>query len=106
MSAQLRQVEEEPLAGNPIVLEGELDEHGEIRAPAVRHHAEPITGHGHLHAAPADERIVVGGVAFEHDIVIRERSEEPGQHLRVLSQAAGAGAEGRSFQQHVVMKNR
>jgi hypothetical protein len=42
---------------------------------------------------------------LEHDVVIRKRGEEARQHLLVLGKAAGAGAEGRGFQQHVLMKN-
>src|SRR5216683_3104115 len=40
LGAELRQVEEEALAGDQIVLEGKLDEHRKLGPLAVRHHPE------------------------------------------------------------------
>ena len=64
LSAELRQVEEEALAQDQIVLEGELDEHRKLSPLAVGHHAEAVAGHGHLHPAPAHQRVFIGGMAF------------------------------------------
>jgi hypothetical protein len=41
LRAELRQVEEESLAGNQVVLEGELDEDRQLGAPAVGDNAKP-----------------------------------------------------------------
>jgi hypothetical protein len=75
LGTELRQVEEEALADDPVVLEGELDEDRQLGPLAVRRDPKAVSGHGHLHKAPANQRVVIGGMALQDHVVVREHAK-------------------------------